>query len=346
MTVLQKQNLLFLGDIYINNDDCKIELPDDYIFNFEYVAYGDNYNPIKNKINLLGNKDLSYLKKKPLAVNLANNHILDFTEKGFEATIKLLQQNNVKYFGAGTKADNYNNPCFITKEGIKIALLGYSDIKPLLCEYKTIYDVAPIDYDKIKDDIKICKKQGAEYIIVNVHWGREERPMNTKRQQQIGHFFIDQGVDLVIGHHPHCIQPYEVYKNKHIFYSLGNFAFDDIKAPSYYNSQGISEFTMYKRHSNYGRKSLAVKFTFDETEGYCNDIISTKYINKKIILGKSLFNKDVIPAIYHNKLINEFVGIFRMMMLLIKSNFFVDKKFVNIKAFAKEFEFLKKRFTK
>ncbi|HFC36337.1 MAG TPA: hypothetical protein ENJ49_01525, partial [Candidatus Moranbacteria bacterium] len=66
----------------------------------------------------------------------------------------------------------------------------------------------------------------SDFIVVYSHWGREYKLVNSERQQKLAHQFIDAGADLIIGAHPHVVQPIEIYKNKAIFYSLGNFVFD------------------------------------------------------------------------------------------------------------------------
>lgn len=339
------QSLMFLGDIFIKDDNYKIDIDRDYICNLEYVPRGSDYKPITGKINLMGTDDFSGFTKKPLAVSLANNHILDFTEKGYEKTIALLKDNNIKYFGAGTAENNYNNPCYITKDNKKIALLGYCDIVPLLCEETTKYSVSDVNFDRIENDIKKCREAQADYIVVNIHWGREERPLNTNRQQKLGRNLIDMGVDLVIGHHPHCIQPYEVYKGKYIFYSLGNFFFNNIAMPSYFDEKGNPEFVMYKKHMSYGRKSLAVTYDFTEKSKETVSIMLTKSNEYDVKFIKEV-KGNVIPRIYKNKFINEIVGFSRMFALLIGGNLFTGNEIVNVKAFKKEFSFLKKRFTK
>lgn len=337
--------LIFLGDVYLKDDTYKISMEHDFIYNFEYVSEGDNYRPITNKINLLGTANFDGFDRKPLAVNLANNHILDFTERGFEQTIRLLKENDIRFFGAGKSEDNYNNPCFIKKDNKKIALIGYSDIVPVLCHETTIYNVANVDENRIKKDIEICKTNKVDYIVANVHWGREERPLNTKRQEKIGHMLIEAGVDLVIGHHPHCIQPYETYKGKYIFYSLGNFFFDDIEMPSYFDASGNAEFTMYKKHLNYGKKSLAVVCDLSDKRYNKIDVLFTKKVHRSVSFFESK-NRKVIPWIYHFKLINEIVGLLRMFVLFFRSNILNGKVLINMKAIKKEIEFIKVKFFK
>ncbi|MCC8073657.1 MAG: CapA family protein [Clostridiales bacterium] len=319
-------------------------IPSPYVFNLEYVPDGANYRPVTNKINLSGSSKFAKLENKPVAVNIANNHIMDFSEDGFEHTISCLTENGIKYFGAGSADDNYNNPCMISVDGKNIALLGYSDVYHSLESTHTYYQVARPTSEQIQKDINICKNQKADCIIVNVHWGREERPWYNKRQEALGHCFIDEGADIVIGHHTHCIQPAEIYKDKYIFYSLGNSYFPDIHVPSYYNDEGKPEFVMHKRHRKYGRESLSV--VFDVQNCSVKEINKCEFKNGCINRKKQIDFTQAINPIYSNKFINSMTGYIRQLIILISGNIFVDGKLLNYKAFLKEFDFIASRLRK
>jgi len=144
-------------------------------------------------------------------VNLANNHVQDFGRDGFAQSQVCLKQNSIGYFG-----DYYNESPALVKEinGQKIAFVGYHSLADPATE-GTI--------EKIK-----TARQEADFVIVYTHWGAEYQNNFSKSQQAAGREFIDAGADAVLGSHPHVIQPIEVYNNKPIFYSLGNFLFDQI----------------------------------------------------------------------------------------------------------------------
>ncbi len=146
-------------------------------------------------------------------VNLDNNHTFDYGNKGFEDTKNALEANNINYFGAGYK--------YVTElKGIKFGFLGYS-----------IWNEDSSLKAKIKKDIEELKSQGA-IVIINVHWGIERDYTPNSVQKNMAHFAIDEGADLIIGHHPHVVQSVEKYNDKYIFYSLGNFAFGGNSNPS------------------------------------------------------------------------------------------------------------------
>lgn len=140
------------------------------------------------------------------AVNLANNHSMDYGQIAFNDTKKHLDENNIKNFG-------FKDSAIVEKNGVKIGLLGYkgwsatSEIK-----------------DSIKKDIADLKKQ-ANMVVVSFHWGDERTKEPNSTQKTLGRLAVDSGADLVLGHHPHVIQGIEEYNGKNIVYSLGNFVF-------------------------------------------------------------------------------------------------------------------------
>ena len=159
----------------------------------------------------------------------ATNHVND---KGLEA-IKSDLNNwknkypNIKITGSYLNEEDYNKITYYNKNNIKIALLNYcygSNVK-----LEKNYTMNKLEFEKIKNDIEKAKKEGAEFIIVFPHWGKEYVLKEIKYQQYYVKIFLDLDVDLVIGTHPHVIQPLKVYYNKktkkkmYVFYSLGNF---------------------------------------------------------------------------------------------------------------------------
>ncbi len=140
-------------------------------------------------------------------VSLANNHTEDYLQQGLDDTIKYLDEYGIEHFGI------QNQPLIIEKNGLKLAFFGinalWGDIKPY---YKMVEDT----------------KNKVDLIIVSVHWGEEYNSLPSKNQIEIGHKLIDSGATVILGHHPHTTQPVEKYKGGIIFYSLGNFIFDQL----------------------------------------------------------------------------------------------------------------------
>jgi len=158
------------------------------------------------------------------AVNLANNHSMDFLNKGFTDTVSTLNHAGITYFG-DKKVAVYE------KNGIKIGLIGVNTLGPLE-EGVYIRDLM----SELKANIQILKER-TSLIIVSFHWGKENKYSPTHEQRQLGHFAVDQGADLVLGHHPHVLQTYEMYQGKCIVYSLGNFVFGGNSKPRYKNTE-------------------------------------------------------------------------------------------------------------
>jgi len=147
------------------------------------------------------------------AVNLANNHTLDYLEVGYKDTMQTLKDYDIPFFG-------YDNLTIKDVRGIKVGMFGY-----------TGWDFDDTTKENIQSFIQKLKDQGAEIIVASFHWGIERDRYPNKTQKSIAHFAIDHGVDLVLGHHPHVIQGLEIYKGKYIAYSLANFVFGGNRNP-------------------------------------------------------------------------------------------------------------------
>lgn len=149
-------------------------------------------------------------RMKFTAVSLANNHALDFYGSGFRETKMHLDARGILHFGSPMN-DAALSTSFV-RNGKNICLIGYHDL--YVQNEQTVVD-------------EIGRTRSAcSYVVVLPHWGVEYRDRQSARQTELGHLFIDAGADLVIGTHPHVVQPLEIYKNRAIFYSLGNFIFD------------------------------------------------------------------------------------------------------------------------
>lgn len=157
---------------------------------------------------------VSEIEKHFDVVSLANNHTHNFQEKGLVSTKKYLNDAGVQYFGDPLNRPGYTGR-IIEKNGFKIGLVGYH----------AFGTPEKIGIATVEKEIKKMKPV-ADYIIVVPHWGPEYKPMAHPSQVAAGHRFIDAGADVVVGGHPHVVQNVETYKGKKIFYSLGNFIFD------------------------------------------------------------------------------------------------------------------------
>ncbi|MDF1497219.1 MAG: CapA family protein [Patescibacteria group bacterium] len=147
------------------------------------------------------------------AVSQANNHTLDQGRAGADESRKLLTEAGVKVFGDQVRDDAESSLTVIETNGQKVALLGFN-----------ITD-NPLNYTDAEASLKSAYEQ-ARYVVVYIHWGAEYQSKPNMTQIGLAHWFIDNGVDAVIGGHPHWMQSVEVYNNRPIIYSLGNFIFD------------------------------------------------------------------------------------------------------------------------
>lgn len=144
-------------------------------------------------------------------VSLGNNHILNFGEDGLQKTKSYLTAAGVDFFGDTGK----NSERFFIKEikGARIAFVNYNQF-------------SGAGSRNVLDDLREVKKMQPDFAVVYAHWGTEFVAEPSEKIKESAHQFIDEGADLVIGSHPHVMQIKEIYKGKTIYYSLGNFIFD------------------------------------------------------------------------------------------------------------------------
>jgi len=159
--------------------------------------------------------------------SVASTHIGDGGRIGILQTIANLKKNGIVPFGAGTNLAAARKPAMFDEGGVKVAILGYDGISSRYygATATTVGD-APLDGTYIKADVAAARAAGAQVVIVFPHWGIEYTFGPSPAQQRLGRLAIDAGADIVIGNHPHWVQSVEIYKGKPIWYSLGNFTFD------------------------------------------------------------------------------------------------------------------------
>jgi len=180
---------------------------------------GAHYKPEMSYDFAFAPEIISQLKKYNFNFfNLANNHFADQGERGIIETRKNLD--NLGFYYSGCQ-DGQIDDCsqrIIKVGGKKIGLAGFSSVYSL------------IDSEKAGEIVKKLADE-TDLVIVNFHWGVEYDHEFNQTQKKLAHALIDAGADIIIGHHPHVVQGLEIYKNKPIFYSLGNFIFDQYFSP-------------------------------------------------------------------------------------------------------------------
>ena len=190
----------------LSNDDLTIA-------NLE-TTFTDATVKDEKKFNFKGDKDYTNILTTGSveAVNLANNHTYDYLEEGYDDTKEALEEAGVPYFG-------YKDYQIMDINGIKIGLAGLSGWNEESAKDNTL---TALEY---------FKEESVDLIIMTYHWGIESEYEQSSTQESIARYAIDNGADLVIGHHPHVLQGIEEYNGKYIVYSLGNFVFGGNKNP-------------------------------------------------------------------------------------------------------------------
>lgn len=218
-------------------------------------------------------------------VSLANNHTGNFGAHGLEQTFRYLGEAGIKYAGAGENANEANTPIIIKVNDFNFAFLAYDDIDFTPAEYGATEKRPGIAFfykDKMAGAIAIAKNQ-ADFVIVSMHFGNEYQDLPSEKQKELAHFAVDSGADLIIGHHPHVVQPVEEYKGKYIFYSLGNFIFDQM-------------------WSTETRQGIAVKIIFDKSGIKIQELkpfLISDYCQPNFINGEEgakVLERTVFPA--------------------------------------------------
>jgi gamma-polyglutamate biosynthesis protein CapA len=191
------------------------------------------YTVVDKKVHLYTNeKAVQAVKNTGFTImNLANNHMMDFEEKGLNDTIDSFRGSKMDYVGAGknfNEAKNHIN--YKDINGVRVATLGFTDIH--LPGSITIIGKGGIlsaNPDTLFEMIEKAKNPlygNADLVVVNVHWGEEYDSEASPRQKELAKAMVNAGADIIVGHHPHVLQSFDVYKQGIIFYSLGNFVFD------------------------------------------------------------------------------------------------------------------------
>ena len=237
--------------------------------NLECLAEGTAQNEAKIPRIHTSVKALDALKDLNLGlVSLATNHVYDNLEEGFRNTTNKLDQLGVEYLGASLIKELASMPYVFEKNGWKIGFLNYvhDDTNPKIPEGAGVY-ASRYWMHQIIEDIHRLKSE-VDKVVVLLHWGGKCDYGYLPHQEQIVHAkqMVNAGASAIIGHHTHTFQASLNYRNAPIYFSLGNFCFDDIV---------IGKSTFRIRGS--GRKSGVLELIFTEEE--VSDSVSTFRIN-------------------------------------------------------------------
>lgn len=247
-SLYQPVTLLFAGDVYFSNyvqnaynraggisgvldDGIRQEIADADIFmvnqEFPFTDRGEKV-PDKQFNFRVSPQWVSALKEMDVdLVTLANNHILDYGQQGLLDSCDTLNEAGIAYVGGGKDLDEAKKLVTMEAGGRTIGFLGTSRVYmdgswAAGAGHPGVFST--YDPSLAIEEIKKAKEQ-CDYLVVYVHWGIERNTEPESYQRSMGQAYIDAGADLVVGSHPHVLQPVETYKDKTIAYSLGNFVF-------------------------------------------------------------------------------------------------------------------------
>jgi poly-gamma-glutamate synthesis protein (capsule biosynthesis protein) len=156
-------------------------------------------------------------------LGLANNHSFNFGKAGMESTRRYITAAGMFYYGDPFNKDEIST--VVTKNGIRVGFIGF-------------HEFYYVNSDNILFEIARLRKE-VDVLIVSPHWGAEYQKSPNETQVKLAHQYIDLGADAVIGAHSHVVGDVEVYKGKKIYYSLGNFAFDQYFSEATMNGLGV-----------------------------------------------------------------------------------------------------------
>ncbi|WP_262250019.1 CapA family protein [Parapedobacter soli] len=231
--------ILIAGDLVIPEsvgsenllaDDVKglFQTSDYNILNLECTVTdaGIESQIIKTGPHLKGNEYLIKSVLRDLKINLvtlANNHILDYGAKGLVDTIEFCKTQGVEFVGAGRTLHEAQRPTRVIIDGIRISIVNFAENEWASSTEQTA-GANPMD---IVENVRVIKKEkkNSDFVFVIIHGGHEYYNLPSPRIQKQYRFYVDNGADLIVGHHPHCISGHEIYNGVPIYYSLGNFLF-------------------------------------------------------------------------------------------------------------------------
>lgn len=287
--IKNKDFSLLFGDVlpYIKQADISIT-------NLESPLI-DEGNPIlKTGPNLkLPTESIEALKYAGFdMVTLANNHMMDFGAEGLISTISICEKNGIRCIGAGPNITEASKVCYIDKKGKTIAFINCCEN-----EWSTTDGdkpgCNPLNEVNIYYQIQEAKAN-ADYVLLIIHGGHETYELPSPRMKKLYRWFIDLGVDAVIGHHTHCYSGSEIYKGKPIVYSLGNFIFDSNIRDASWNYGALAilslsndkiKFELYPFEQCNKTVGVFLLSTNDTDAWRKTDVEKTKIINDDILLS-------------------------------------------------------------
>jgi len=265
------------------------------------VKAGKEFNEYKNKYyfaDVEATKQVLGLLNIGI-VSLANNHVYDLKMGGLKATIDLLNEMGIKHTGAGWKEEHIE-PVIFNLQNKKIAFFAYVDkgTNPKTENFSELF-LNYFSLEKVVSDVKKVKDK-VDLVIVSLHWGVDYSFYPTSIQVEMAQEMAANGVDILMGHHPHTLQPFHKVDDKYIFYNLGGITFGDyLKKGSYGSLYRKTKKSIIAEYEFYSKS-----FVFHSTEeqiGNTVKITGRDYIKRSSKLWKYYKLKN------HNQFFNKII---------------------------------------
>jgi poly-gamma-glutamate synthesis protein (capsule biosynthesis protein) len=218
-------------------------------------------------------------------VNIANNHIYEHGKYGFECTVNKLKGVGINYIG-----DKDKNVFFYSKNKIRVGFAGFNNIH----NQSGILPYSKINKNQMLKKIKLFEKEKCDYKIFSIHWGDEFIQRPSLEQIKLGKFLIDNGVDIIHGHHPHVVQSIQEYKKGLIFYSLGNFIFDMIWQKTI--RQGITVNIKLRKDHKINYEIIPLFINDNYLPERCESLLNNTKKKVKFFVGfdyENIYNKEL-----------------------------------------------------
>lgn len=297
--------ILIGGDVVINNSFNSAENIDKNlislfatsnfnIINLEAPVTNQNVGILKTGPNIKSNKQATsdFLKTLNInAVTLANNHLKDYGEKGVEDTLEYCKKLDIKTIGAGKTLSEASQTFYVETEENKISIINFAEN-----EWASASEAsAGANPMNIIDNLNQIKeaKSNSDFVIVIIHGGHEHYNLPSPNIQKLYRFYAENGADIIVGHHTHCVSGFEIWKDVPIYYSLGNFLFTKENSSMEWNTGAVLEITLKNKQMNSclhpivwnlnsSKLSLATSEVKEEVEIKIQSL--TKIINDKKLL--------------------------------------------------------------
>ena len=215
-------------------------------------------------------------------VCVANNHMMDYGDKGLSSTMEVLDRFGLLYVGAGKNLQEAAKPVILELRDYKVAFLGRSSVEVSSKCYAHADEpgVAWLDKDELKRSIRACRRE-ADFVVVCLHWGMEHYQYPSPSQRAFARELAEAGADLILGHHPHVLQGEERIGRTLVSYSSGNFLFDefDWSVPDGKGGERTFRSTLTEKN----RQGMMLEISIDSDGGISSRPIFTRISKSAIV---------------------------------------------------------------